>query len=295
MRQIVTLLLFLRRKTNWVTNGFPSRFNLTKNLKWKINANWSKNENKVISLVEGLDEILLGSFGIQSVAKVGQPYGALKGTDYVYHENGQKIVKDNGRYLESDADKIIGNANPDWLAGVRNTFEYKNLAFSFFIDIKSGGEMYSLDQRYGQATGVYATSVYTNDLGNPVRNSIDDGGGWIYPGVLADGSINTNRVDGSAFGNGGYRAFPRSEFVYDASFVKLREASLTYKLTGNQFKSVGLSNASISLVGSNLWIIHKNLPYADPETGFGSGNIQGFSSGSLPTTRNFSINVKLQF
>ncbi len=270
-------------------------FNLTKNLKWKINANWSKNENKVISLVEGLDEILLGSFGIQSVAKVGQPYGALKGTDYVYHENGQKIVKDNGRYLESDADKIIGNANPDWLAGVRNTFEYKNLAFSFFIDIKSGGEMYSLDQRYGQATGVYATSVYTNDLGNPVRNSIDDGGGWIYPGVLADGSINTNRVDGSAFGNGGYRAFPRSEFVYDASFVKLREASLTYKLTGNQFKSVGLSNASISLVGSNLWIIHKNLPYADPETGFGSGNIQGFSSGSLPTTRNFSINVKLQF
>ena len=270
-------------------------FYVNKDLNWKININWSKNENKVISLVDGLDEILLGDFGIQSVAKIGEPYGALKGTDYEYHQNGQKIVKENGRYLESAPNKIIGNANPDWLAGIRNTFEYKNLTFSFFIDIKSGGDMYSLDQRYGQATGVYATSVFTNDIGNPVRNSLDDGGGWINPGVLADGTTNTKRVDGSAFGNGGYRGFPRSEFVYDASFVKLREASLTYNLPKYVINSLSLSKATISFVGSNLWIIYKNLPYADPETGFGSGNIQGFSSGSMPTTRDFSVNVKLQF
>ena len=270
-------------------------FNLTENLKWKINLNWSKNENKIVSLTKGLDELLLGSFGIQSVAKIGEPYGALKGTDYVYHQNGQKIVDDNGHYLESEADQIIGNANPDWLGGIRNTFEYKNLALSFFIDIKSGGDMYSHDQYYGQATGVYATSVYTNDLGNPVRNSLSNGGGFIYPGVLANGSINTKRVDGSGFGNGGYRALPRSAFVYDASFVKLREASLTYKFKDNFINDLGLSSASVSLVGSNLWIIHKNLPYADPETGFGAGNVQGFSSGSLPTTRDFSLNVKLQF
>lgn len=266
-------------------------FDLSADLKCSVNLNWSKNKNKVISLVDGLDEVLIGSFGVQVVAKVG----ALIETDYVYHSNGGKIVKSNGRYQSSKADQIIGNGNPDWLGGVRNTLEYKNFAFSFFIDIRSGGHMYSLDQRYGQATGVYAMSFYTNDLGNPVRNSLANGGGFIYPGVLADGTPNTKRLAADRFGNTGYRAHPRSAFVYDASFVKLREVSLRYQLPQSLISNTGLSNASVSLVGTNLWIISKNLPYTDPETGFGSGNIQGISSGSLPTTRDLALNVKLQF
>jgi len=272
-----------------------SEFNITDNFKWKLNLNWSKNENTVVSLTEGLDELLVGSFGIQVVAKPGEAYGALKGTDYTYNKNGEKIIGANGKPVITAADQIIGNGNADWLAGVRNTFSYKNLALSVFIDIRKGGEMYSLDQRYGQATGVLASSDYVNDLGNPVRNTLANGGGFIYEGVLADGTPNTTRLDASGFGNTGYSALPRSEFVYDASFVKLREVSLAYNFPKNLVSKLNIDNLSLSLIGSNLWIIHKNIPDADPETGFGSGNIQGISSGSLPTTRNYALNVKLQF
>ncbi|MGY0426327.1 MAG: SusC/RagA family TonB-linked outer membrane protein, partial [Polaribacter sp.] len=205
-----------------------SEFNITDNLKWKLNVNWSKNVNKVISLAEELKELLIGSFGVDIVAKKGEAYGSLKGDDYTYNANGKRIIDAKGKPVRSDANQIIGNGNPDWLAGIRNTFSYKNLTFSFFIDIRHGGDMYSLDQRYGQATGVLASTSYINDLGNPVRNALANGGGFILDGVLADGTPNTTRLDASAFGNTGYKTLPKSEFVYDASFVKLREASLTY-------------------------------------------------------------------
>ncbi|MDO6490550.1 MULTISPECIES: SusC/RagA family TonB-linked outer membrane protein [unclassified Cellulophaga] len=272
-----------------------SEFDISNDFKWKLNVNWSKNESEVISLAEGLDELLIGSFGVQVVAKPGEAYGALKGTDYTYNANGQRIIGADGKPVWSDADQIIGNGNPDWLAGVRNTFTYKNLALSVFVDIRSGGDMYSLDQRYGQATGVLGSTSYINDLGNPVRNTLANGGGFIYKGVLADGTPNTKRLDASGFGNTGYQALPLSEFVYDASFVKLREVSLSYNFAKDVVSKLNLDNLSLTLVGSNLWIIHKNIPGADPETGFGSGNIQGISSGSLPTTKNVALNLKLQF
>ncbi|MCL5129042.1 SusC/RagA family TonB-linked outer membrane protein [Algibacter sp. L4_22] len=272
-----------------------SEFDITKDFKWKLNVNWSKNENTVVSLADGLDELLLGSFNAQVVARIGESYGALKGSDYTYNENGEKIIGANGVPVASSSDQIIGNGNPDWLAGVRNTFSYKNLTFSFFIDIRHGGDMFSLDQRYGQATGVLASSDFINDLGNPVRNTLANGGGFIYDGVLADGTPNTTRLDASGFGSTGYQTLPLSEFVYDASFVKLREASLSYNFPKDVASKLSLDNLSVTVVGSNLWIIHKNIPDADPETGFGAGNIQGLSSGSLPTTKNYALNVKLQF
>ena len=272
-----------------------TEFDITEDLKWNLNVNWSKNKNTVVSLAEGLDELLLGSFNAQVVARVGESYGSLKGNDYTYNENGQKIIGANGIPVASASDQIIGNGNADWLAGIRNTFSYKNLSLSFFIDIRHGGEMFSLDQRYGQATGVLASSDYINDLGNPVRNTLANGGGFIYEGVYADGTPNTTRLDASGFGSTGYQTLPLSEFVYDASFVKLREVSLAYSFPKDVASKLSLDNLSLTLVGSNLWIISKNIPDADPETGFGAGNIQGLSSGSLPTTRNFALNVKLQF
>ncbi|WBX77515.1 SusC/RagA family TonB-linked outer membrane protein [Tenacibaculum ovolyticum] len=272
-----------------------SELNITEDLKWKLNVNWSKNKNTVVSLAEGLDELLIGSFGVDVVARKGESYGALKGDDYTYNDKGQRIIDAKGKPVRTDANQILGNGNPDWLGGVRNTFSYKNLTFSFFVDIRSGGDMYSLDQRYGQATGVLANSSYINDLGNPVRNTLANGGGIIFDGVYADGTPNTTRLDAGSFGNTGYRALPKSEFIYDASFIKLREVSLTYDFAKETIKKLHLNKLTLSVVGSNLWIIHKNIPDADPETGFGSGNIQGISSGSMPTTRNVAFNVKFQF
>jgi hypothetical protein len=153
-----------------------------------------------------------------------------------------------------------------------------------------------LDRYYGLATGLYADTTPLNDKGNPVRSSNADGGGYVYPGVLADGTPNTKRVSGENFGLFGYRRNPSSQFIYDASYVKLREVTITYKLPvslfgGSQF----IKGATFSVVGRNLWIISKNLPYADPEDGITSGNISGFQSGVYPSVREIGGSLKFSF
>ena len=85
------------------------------------------------------------------------------------------------------------------------------------------------------------------------------------------------------------------QFIYDASFVKLREVRLSYNLPGLLIKKIGLQSATISVVGRNLWIIYKNVPNIDPETAFNTGNAQGLEDLTLPTVRNFGFNINLKF
>jgi len=277
-------------------SGNPVR---TDNFNWTAMVNWTKNKNEVVSLEDGIETLQLGDFqgGVTLNAEVGKPYGVLYGTDYTYL-NGQRVVDPaDGQFIKtSTSDQTIGDTNPDWLMGISNKFNYKNLSFSFLIDIQQGGSIFSLDQYYGRATGLYAETVFINDLGNPVRNSLADGGGFINEGVNPDGATNTARINANRFGAFGYRrGLPDKAFVYDASYVKLREVALTYNLPSKLLDGTFLTNASLSVIGSNLWIIDKNIPHEDPEGGLSAGNLQGYSVGSLPTTRDFGFNLKLQF
>jgi TonB-linked SusC/RagA family outer membrane protein len=268
-----------------------------KDLSWRIGVNYTVNRNKVIELYDGVSNLQLGSFqgGVTLNATVGEPYGVLKGTDFVYN-NGQKVVAATGYYEQSDATSVIGNVTPLWKMGITNTVNYKGLTLSFLIDIQKGGSLFSLDRYYGLATGLYVDTTPLNDKGMPVRSSNADGGGYVYPGVLADGTANTKRVSGENYGLFGYRRNPSSLFIYDASYVKLREVTITYKLPvslfgGSQF----IKGATFSVVGRNLWIISKNLPYADPEDGITSGNITGFQSGVYPSVREIGGSLKFSF
>lgn len=271
----------------------------TDSFNWTATINWTKNENEVLSLEEGIDNLQLGDFqgGITLNAEVGKPYGVIHGTDYTYL-NGKRIVDPaNGQYIKTaTSDQVIGDVNPDWLMGISNKFSYKNISLSFLIDIQQGGSIFSLDQYYGLATGLYAETAFINDLGNPVRNSLANGGGFINEGVNPDGATNTSRIQADRFGAFGYRrGLPDRAFVYDASYVKLREVAITYNLPHRLLDNTFLTGASLSLIGSNLWIMDKNIPHADPESGLSAGNLQGYSVGSLPTTRDFGVNLKIQF
>ena len=277
-------------------SGNPIR---TDNFSWTAMVNWTKNKNEVVSLEDGIQTLQLGDFqgGVTLNAEVGKPYGVIYGTDYTYL-NGERVVDPaDGQYIKTGtSDQTIGDTNPDWLMGISNKFNYKNFSLSFLIDIQQGGSIFSLDQYYGRATGLYTETAFINDLGNPVRNSLADGGGFINEGVNPDGSANTSRIRADRFGAFGYRrGLPDKAFVYDASFVKLREVALIYNLPSKLLTNTFLTNASLSLIGSNLWIIDKNIPHEDPEGGLSAGNLQGYSVGSLPTTRDFGVNLKLQF
>lgn len=264
---------------------------------WTINVNWSRNRNRVKEL-PGIDNIQLATFqgGVSLNAALDQPYGTIRGQNFVYNDKGEKVVGANGYYLKSaTSNDIIGNVNPDWIGGVNNTFKYKSIAFSFLIDTRNGGSVFSLDRYYGLATGVSPETTGLNDLGNPVRNSIADGGGYIVPGVKEDGSPNDIRKSASSYGIFGYVRNPAAAFVYDASYVKLREVALTYSLPQSILSRIApFKGIDISIIGRNLMIIHKNLPYADPEDNLSSGNLQGYQVGSYPTTRNIGFNVKFR-
>ena len=284
--------------------GIEVQFNLTpvktNDFAWDIFVNWSKNENEVVSLSPGIENLTLGTFqgGVTINAKVGESYGNIQGNDFTYL-NGQRVVGANGRYvLNTSTNNVIGNVTPDWVGGLRNKFTYKNLSLGFLIDMQKGGDIFSLDQYYGQATGLYEASAGLNELGNPVRNTIANGGGVILPGVQADGTPNTVRTPApDQYGNiAGYRRAPAKAFVYDAGYIKLREVNITYTLPTDLVSKMKLTEMKISIVGSNLWIIDKNLPDADPESGLSSGNLSsGYSIGSLPTTRNIGCNLTFKF
>jgi hypothetical protein len=275
--------------------GVPIR---NKNFRWDINFNWSKNNNEVISLAEGVENLQLARLqgGVSINARVGEPYGAIQGTDFVYLD-GQKVVGSNGYYLKtSTSDNVIGNYQPDFIGGINNRFTWKSLSFSFLLDFQKGGQIFSLDQYYGLGTGLYIETDFINDLGNPVRNPLSEGGGLILDGVKEDGTPNDIRVHGDDYRVFGWSKNPNSAFIYDASYFKLREFTVTYSLPQSLMnRSNAISGVSFSLVGSNLWIISKQLPHADPEASQSAGNIQGWQSGVMPSVRTFGLTVKVEF
>lgn len=281
-------------------NGTPIR---TQDFSWKMTLNFTRNRSKVTELFkDGTGEesknLELNSYqgGVSINASLNQPFGMIRGTDYKYASNGQKIVGANGQYLQSGPNENIGNSNPDWIGGINNSFTYKGFNLSFLVDIRKGGSVFSTDMYYGLATGLYPETVYTNDLGNPVRNTLANGGGFIRPGVTESGAPNTVRVSASNYGAFGYARLPDKAFVYDASYVKLREALIGYSLPQKTISTLGpIKEVTFQLIGRNLWIIHKNLPYSDPEEGLTSGNLQGYQVGAYPTTRTISLNLKLRF
>jgi TonB-linked SusC/RagA family outer membrane protein len=276
----------------------------TADFTWDINVNWTRNRNKVTELYGDIDNIVLGSFqgSLTLNASLNEPYGTIHGTDFIY-TNGKKTVDDDGNYLISATNNVtIGNVNPDWIGGITNKFNYKGIGLSFLVDVKQGGSVFSTDMYYALAGGLYEETAALNDLGHNVRDPLASGGGIIRDGVTKDGKQNTTRVslyDGD-YAAGSYGTFdsyvsaPDKRFVYDASYVKLREAAISYSLPARLFTGKLVKGVDFALIGRNLWIIHKNLPYSDPEESFGSGNLQGIQIGAYPTARTMGFNVKVK-
>ena len=280
----------------FVVNANPVK---TDKFSWDIKVNYAQNRSEVTRLAEGIEFIQLASVqgGVTLGAALGEPFGVIRGRDYVYHENGQPIVLANGYYdRTSSSAEVIGNINPDWTGGVKNNFKYGNFNMSFLIDIQKGGDVFSLDTWYGYATGLYDFTAANNDLGNPVRNSVADGGGVILPGVKEDGTPNDVRASATSYANPwGYVRTPNAAHVYDASFVKLRELTFGFDFPKSMTEKLALSKLTFSVIGRNLWIIDKNTPFSDPEAGLSSGNIQGNQSGVYPAVKEFGASLKVEF
>lgn len=262
----------------------------TKDFSWNVDVNWSKNKNKVVELLHNATTDV-SNYNLTSVqggasvnATEGEMWGAIRGSDYKYL-NGQKVVDSKGFYV-LEGNKVIGNTTPDWIGGIRNSFSYKGISVSFLVDFRKGGDIFSTDMYYATSTGLYKDTA----IGDYRTGKV------VLPGVTADGQPNQTAIDASVYGNMGYQKSPTSRYIYDGSFIKLREASISYSLPKSLLANTFVNEAKISIVGRNLWIIHKNLPYADPESTLGGGvRSFGYSIGSLPTTRDIGVNISFKF
>ena len=287
---------------------------------WDVTFNYSRNKSKVVSLDASgaLQSYILGTNRtVQVLAAVGQPYGALYGTAYTRDASGQIVIGANGTPVVNSTKQYLGKYTPDWQGSINNSFSYKGVNLSFLVDARIGGSIYSNTNRTGTYTGVLAStlpgrgaqngglSYYypgNNTAGTAVQVSGGAAGpagetvyddGMIFKGVKADGTANTTIIPAQSY----YKGFTNVDeaFTYSASYVKLRELKIGYSLPSKWVKGIGLQSANVSLVGRNLFILHKNVPNIDPETAFNTGNAQGLEDLTLPTVRNFGFNINLNF
>ena len=301
----------------------------SKGFRWNLDLNYGANSSKVVKLDdEGLiTSYQLYSSGIQILASVGEAYGTLFGTLYVRDANGNVVVDANGLPKISTTNKTLGKFTPDWTGGISNTFSYRSLSLSFLIDASVGGSIFSNTNKTGKYTGVLANTLsgrdaehgglwyYTDAMGNNVRlpespsYSVSSDGlyyaqvngqstrvyqdGIMVEGVTESGSKNEEVVSAEKYY---HRIYSIAEAnVYDASYVKLREVALSYRLPRLWTQKLHLQEASVTLTGRNLWTIYKSVPNIDPESALTTGNAQGVEAYSLPTTRSFGVNLSVKF
>lgn len=311
--------------------GYELQLGLTpvksKNFLWDIDVNYGHNNSEVIKLDdEGLiTSYQLYSSGIQILASVGEAYGTLFGSAYTRDAAGNIVVDANGLPKVSSTSKVLGKFSPDWIGGIQNTFKYKNLSLSFLIDASFGGSIFSNTNKTGRYTGVLESTLpgrdaehgglwYYIDNGNRVQisepqYSISDVGlyyatvngeqtrvyqdGIIVEGVTENGQVNTKVVSAE---NYYHRIYSIAEAnVYDASFVKLRELSLSYQFPKSIYSLIGLQGANVTFTARNLWTIHKKADNIDPEAAITAGNAQGVEAYTLPTARTYGININVKF
>lgn len=275
-------------------------FRNPKGFSWTTTFNWSKDKSRIDELYsdpvtgQKLDAYEIGSsWSCNNYAMVGKSWGTLVGTGYVYNEDGSILVENGMPKYETG--KEIGNVTPDWLAGWSNEFTYKDWSFGFLLDFRKGGDVYSISQAFGSQTGIYDYTA----AGDIRENGVIAGKNVLTDKVFktADGKINDVAVNAKDFFANFYTICQMS--VFDGSYLKLREAHLSYTFPKSLLKNSFIKSAKISLVGTNLallWVHSSNLTHLDPESTTGSGNGDvGFESNAYPPSRSFGLKVGLTF
>lgn len=270
------------RGVELLLTGIPVQ---TKNIQWSIDLNFSKNNSKIIELVEGTDMQILSDASssdfLKVVAEVGGSYGDLYGKPFMRDDNGNIMVNDQGLPVASSEFVKLGNFNPDWMAGLSSSLKVKDFDFGFQIDMRYGGEVYMGSIKEGMAAGTLEGTLANRE------------GGIVVEGVRSDGSINTTSVTSEQY----WKAMSgiSEPWIYDATNIRLREVSLGYTFPRKVLAKTPLQGLRLSAVARNLWMIYSKTEGFDPEAGYSTGNAQGIEYGSMPTLRSFGFNVNVTF
>ncbi|HEU4325718.1 MAG TPA: SusC/RagA family TonB-linked outer membrane protein, partial [Roseiflexaceae bacterium] len=242
---------------------------LASGLEWSVTANYTRNRSNVDELAEGLQTLVLGTFYNTSVqARPGEEYGVIYGRKYVRDSQGRIVVGSTGLPLTTGPIERLGKYDPDWSGGLSSRLAWRGLDLNVLVDGRFGGSVFSMTNMHGRRSGV----LYESLLGREVAHDTAMGGGFIVPGVRVvngDTVPNTIKVTAQQYHKSiSQTSSPISEeWVYDATFVKLREVRLGYTLPTTFTRRMRVNAVSLALVGRNL-ALWADAPNIDPETSF---------------------------
>jgi len=272
----------------FMVDAYPVK---TRDFTWNTTLNFAYN-NSEVKEIGGVDRLSIegaesrsGNVYIYNI--VGSSYGEIIGNKYKRDANGNLLLK-NG-LPQAGEQTSLGNGVYDWTGGWRNSFTYKDFSLSFLIDAKFGAKIFSGTNYMLYYYGMHKETLNGRTVSNPVGSitavGIDE----------ATGAANTVAVSSYDY----YRSICNNnigeEFVYDASFIKLRELSFGYNFKNLIKNTPWIKGLSVSLVARNLWTIMKHTPNIDPESSLNNTNGQGLELNGYPTTRNIGFNVNVKF
>jgi len=264
---------------------------------WDISLNLAKNKNKVLALSENVTELNVEEPRTRTVMIkhiVGQPFGMITGYKQKTDPQGNLVFEETGSPARSDVYEILGNGVADLTGGLNNSFSWKRIRLDALLDFKFGGDIYS------------GTNVRLTQWGLHKQTLVNREGGMVVKGVIKTGE-DTNgkpiyepftktlnqRETADYWGNLGERC--QENFIYDASFIKLRQISLEYSIPPAWLSKLPFTNLAVSFVGRNLAILYKNIDNVDPESNYTDSNAQGLDYFGMPTTRTYGFNLRVTF
>ncbi|MGQ0740454.1 MAG: SusC/RagA family TonB-linked outer membrane protein [Bacteroidota bacterium] len=266
-------------------------------VKWEINTNWGiLSENKVVSIAPGVDRTAgidggWGTIGPYLLHRENYDWGLLFGNG-IKRINGQPVLDANGHYVNDPAVNY-GSVLPEHTFGAQTSVEYKRFVLSANADGQIGGKFFSLSTMWGSYSGLTARTATTNDKGNPIRDAVVDGGGIHVFGVDNTGRPVDYYVEAQDYFHSLYDSRAFDSYVFDLTFVKLREVSLGYNLPVDKwgFTKKWANKAVLSLTARNPVLIYAKTEDFDPSE---ISNLSG-ERGNMPGTRGFGVNLKLGF
>ncbi|MDX1617381.1 MAG: SusC/RagA family TonB-linked outer membrane protein, partial [Balneolaceae bacterium] len=299
----------------FTTNGWEVQLGATalQTSDWNVDftLNWATSNSQVDELAEGLTSRQLerAYFGVFLFAREGEEWGSVVASGFQEDANGNRIVED-GFYVR-ETNKDLGHISPDWTGGFRTDVSYKNFNLGAFVEFQKGGQFYSLTKMFNAYSGLSTETVGTNPLGNPLRDPVLDQSGTEQVTVPLDqagsnsGGVLVEGVDASGnpvqflteaqthFGN---LFFYKENWLFDASYVKLREVKLTYNVPARALSSLPIKRASVAVDVKNALLIYSSADGVDPSIiQNGTTGFSFWEGATLPGVRSIGFNINLSF
>ena len=254
---------------------------------WTTSANFTTYETTVEDLGVDTDQIVYSGFGnLGNAAIEGEPLGVFFGSRVQRDTNGNLVVGGDGNYVQDPTDGIIGDPNPEWTGNIINTLSYKNFTLSFQFNYQQGGDVYSSTIATLLGRGLITETLNREDT-------------YILPGVDQNGNVNNLQINNSTFWFSNILFGPSELQVYDATTLRLQEASLSYRLPSKWLDRTPFGSLVFTVSGQNLWFRAFNTPKGanfDPNTsGLGVGNGFGFDFINGPSSRRYGMSIKASF